>query len=151
MLKDCIEFAKSCQECQKHSGIQRVPASELHSIVKPWPFRGWALDVIGEIKPKSSKGYRYIFVGIDYFTKWVEEIPLPDVTQEVVIEFIQKYIIHRFGIPETITTDQGFVFTGRKMVMFAKDTGYKLLTSTPYYAQANGQVEAANKGIFSII
>jgi len=69
----------------------------------------------------------------------------------VVIEFIQKYIIHRFGIPETITTDQGFVFTGRKMVMFAKDTGYKLLTSTPYYAQANGQVEAANKSIISII
>jgi len=59
-------------------------------------------------------------VGIDYFTKWVEAIPLPDVTQEVVIEFIQKYIIHRFGIPETITTDQGFVFTGRKMVNLLK-------------------------------
>jgi hypothetical protein len=28
-----------------------VPASELHSIVKPWPFRGWAIDLIGEIKP----------------------------------------------------------------------------------------------------
>jgi len=60
MLKDCIEFAKGCQECQKHAGIQRVPASELHSIIKPWPFRGWALDVIGEIKPKSSKGHKYI-------------------------------------------------------------------------------------------
>ena len=36
MLKDCIEFAKSCQKCQKYSGIQRVPASELHSIVKKW-------------------------------------------------------------------------------------------------------------------
>ncbi|KAK2450241.1 hypothetical protein QL285_009370 [Trifolium repens] len=35
MLKDCIEFAKGCQECQRHSGIQHVPASELHSIVKP--------------------------------------------------------------------------------------------------------------------
>jgi len=37
------------------------------------------------------------------------------------------------------------------MVKFAKDTGYKLQTSTPYYAQANGQVEAANKNIISII
>ena len=151
MLKDCIEFAKGCQECQKHSGIQRVPASELHSIVKPWPFRGWALDIIGEIKPKSSKDYRYILVGIDYFTKWVDAIPLPDVTQGVVIEFIQKYIIHIFGIPESITIDQGSPFAGRKMVKFAEDTGYKLLTSTPYYAQANGQVEAANKIIISII
>jgi len=131
--------------------IQRVPASELHSIIKPWPFRGWALDVIAEIKPKSSKGHRYILVGIDYFTKWIEAIPLPEVTQDVVINFIQKYMIHRFGIPETITTDQGSVFTSRKMVKFVEKTGYKLLTSTPYYTQANGQVEAANKNIISII
>jgi len=53
MLNDCIELAKRCQECQKHAEIQRVPASELHSIVKPWPFRGWALDVISEINPAS--------------------------------------------------------------------------------------------------
>jgi uncharacterized protein (UPF0333 family) len=50
-----------------------------------------------------------------------------------------------------ITTDQGSVFTGRKMVKFAESTGFKLLTSTPYYAQANGQVEAANKNIISIV
>ena len=151
MLKDCIDFAKGCQECQKHAGIQRVSASELHSVGKPWPFRGWALDVIGEIKPKSSKGHKYILVGIDYFTKWVEAIPLPNVTQNVVIEFIQKCIIYIFGIPETITTNQGSVFTGQKMVQLSEDTVFKLLTSTPYYAQANGQVEAANKNIISII
>ncbi|XP_058753067.1 uncharacterized protein LOC131626247 [Vicia villosa] len=69
MLKDCIEFAKGCQQCQMHGGIQHIPASELHAIVKPWSFRGWDLDVIGEIKPASSKQQRYILVGIDYFTK----------------------------------------------------------------------------------
>lgn len=99
MLKDCVEFAKGFQECQVHAGIQRVPASELHSIIKPWPFRGWALDLIGEIRPPSSKSQRYILVGVDYFTKWIEAIPLPNVNQEDVIEFIQKHIIYRFGIP----------------------------------------------------
>ena len=90
-------------------------------------------------------------VGIDYFTKWFEEIPLVNVDQENVIEFIQKHIIYRFGIPETITTDQGSVFIGRKMQEFATEMGFKLLTSTPYYAQANGQVEAENKVIISLI
>ena len=71
ILKDCIDFAKGCQECQVHAGIQHAPASELHSIIKPWPFRGWALDLIGEIKPSSSKNQKYILVGIDYFTKWI--------------------------------------------------------------------------------
>ncbi|CAJ2646963.1 unnamed protein product [Trifolium pratense] len=140
MLKDCIDFAKGCQECQKHAGIQHVPASELHSIIKPWPFRGWALDLIGEIKPASSKNQKYIIVGVDYFTKWIEAIPLPNVDQEEVISFIQNHIIYRFGIPETITTDQGSVFTGRKMQEFARQTGFKLLTSTPYYAQANVEI-----------
>src|ERR1044072_9405814 len=151
MLKDCIEFAKGCQECQVHGGIQHVPASELHAIVKPWPLRGWALDVIGEIKPASSKQQRYMLVGIDYFTKWVEAIGLRKVDQEAVIDFIQNHIVYRFGVPETITTDQGTVFTGQKMQDFAKEVGIKLLTSTPYYAQANGQVEAANKVIISLI
>jgi hypothetical protein len=150
MLKDCIDFAKGCQECQIHAGIQHVPACELHSIIKPWQFRGWALDVIGEIKPGLSKQHKHILVGIDYFTKWVEAIPLHEVNQDAVIRFIQNHIVYRFGIPETITTDQGSVFTGQKMMQFADRTRFKLLTSTPYYAQANGQVEAANKRIITL-
>ena len=51
MIKDCIQFAKSCEECQKHGVVQHLPASELHAVIKPWPFRGWALDLIGQIHP----------------------------------------------------------------------------------------------------
>ena len=59
--------------------------------------------------------------------------------------------IYIFGIPETITTGQGSAFTGRKMVEFALETWFKLLTSTHYYAQANGLVEAANKIVTGLI
>lgn len=41
MEKDCHQYAKACEECQKHASIQQVPTSEPHSIIKPWPFRGW--------------------------------------------------------------------------------------------------------------
>jgi len=37
------------------------------------------------------------------------------------------------------------------MVQFANQMRLKLLTSTLYYAQANGQVVAANKGIITLI
>jgi hypothetical protein len=37
------------------------------------------------------------------------------------------------------------------MLEFAETIGFRLLTSTPYYAQANGQVEAANKIIINLI
>lgn len=71
--------------------------------------------------------------------------------QEVVIEFIQKHTVYRFGISETITIDQGTMFVGQKMQEFTIETWFKLVTSTPYYAQANGQVEAAKKVIIGLI
>lgn len=151
MLKDCIDFTIGYQECQRHSSIQHVPASEFHSIVKPWPFKEWALDLIVEIKPSLWKWRRYILVGINYFTKWIEAIPFPNVGQEEVISFIQNHIIYRLGILKTITTNQGSVFTRRKMVVFASEVGFKLLTSTPYYAQAISQVKAANKIVIGLI
>ena len=72
---------------------------ELHSIVKPWPFKGWAMEVIGKIYPASSKGHNFILFAIDYFTKWVEAVPLKKEEQKDVIQFIKEQIIHRFGIP----------------------------------------------------
>ena len=42
---------------------------ELHSIVKPWPFRGWVMDLIGKIHPTSSKGHSFILMATNYFTK----------------------------------------------------------------------------------
>lgn len=38
----------------KHTSIQYMPESEFPEIIKSWPSLGWALDVIGEIRPTSS-------------------------------------------------------------------------------------------------
>ena len=124
---------------------------ELHSIVKPWPFKGWAVNLIGKIYTASSKRHNFILVAIDYFTKWVEAVPLKKVELKDVIQFIKKHIIHRFGIPQSITTDQGTMFTGDEMTYFAKDYGIQLIKSTPFYAQENGQAEASNKVLISIL
>jgi transposase InsO family protein len=87
----------------------------------------------------------------DYFTKWVEPIPLKKVTSENMVEFVKEHIIYRFGIPQTITTDQGTQFTSPEFREFAESMGIKLLNFSPYYAQANGQAEASNKIMIKII
>ena len=94
---------------------------ELHSIVKPWPFKGWVMDLIGKIYPTSSKGHNFILVATNYFTKWVEGVPLKKVEQKDMIQFIKEQIIHRFRIPQSITTDQGIMFTRDEMTYFSKD------------------------------
>jgi hypothetical protein len=65
------------------------------------------IDLIGQINPPSSKGHKFVLLATDYFTKWVEAIPLKKVTSENMVEFVKEHIIYRFGIPQTITTDQG--------------------------------------------
>jgi hypothetical protein len=59
MIANCFKYYKGCQVCQKFGDLQLVPAAELHPIIKPWPFRGWDLDFVGEIHPSSSKGHHF--------------------------------------------------------------------------------------------
>jgi hypothetical protein len=99
MLKDCFEYYRGCEACQKFGKIQAAPTNMMHPIIKPWPFRGWGLDFIGEVHPPSTKGHQFIFMATDYFTKWVEAIPLKNMTHREVINFVLEHIIYRFGIP----------------------------------------------------
>jgi len=122
----------------------------LHHIVKPWLFRGWGSDFIGQIHPSSSRGHCFVLVATDYFTKWTEAIPLKNITHKEVINFVLEHIIHRFGIPQTLTSDQGASFMSHQFREFAESFRIKLLNSSPYYAQANGHAESSNKTLIKL-
>jgi hypothetical protein len=92
-----------------------------------------------------------VIVATDYFTKWTKAIPLKNMTHKEVIGFITGHIIHRFGILQTLTTDQGTSFVAKEVRDFVNYYGIKLLDSSPYYAQANGQAESSNKTLVKII
>jgi hypothetical protein len=151
MLEDCFKYYKGCQACQRFRKIQMVLASVMNPIIKSWSFRGWGIDMIGKINPPSSKGHQYILAITDYFTKWVEAIPMKSVTSKDVINFIKVHVIHRFGIPQTITTDGGSVFISEEFRKFIANMGIKLIRSSPYYAQANGQAKASNQSLIKLI
>ena len=59
----------------------------------PWLFSMWGIDIIGPIIPKVSNGHRFIFVVIDYFTKFVEAASYASVTRSVVCKFIKREIV----------------------------------------------------------
>ena len=72
-------------------------------------------------------------------------------THKEVIEFITDNIIHRFGITQTLTTDQGSSFISKEVRAFVESYKIKLLNSSPYYAQANGQAESTSKVLIKLI
>ena len=109
------------------------------------------MDLIGKIHPTSSKGHSFILIVTNYLTKWVEVVPLKKVEQKDVIQFIKEHIIHRFGIPQSITIDQGTMFIEEEINYFATDYEIQLIRSTHFYAQVYGQAETSNRVLIGIL
>jgi transposase InsO family protein len=57
----------------------------------------------------------------------------------------------RFDPISLSTTDQGTSFMSKEVREFAELYRIKLLNSSPYYAQANGQVESSNRTLVNLI
>ncbi|XP_043705278.1 uncharacterized protein LOC122655108 [Telopea speciosissima] len=103
------------------------------------------MNLMGKVTPPATRGHCFIIVATDYFTKWAEAVPMKSVSQTEVIRFLKTQIVHRFGLPETITCNNGSVFTGDQVLKFVADYGITITHSTPYYTQENIQAEASNK------
>ncbi|XP_043714562.1 uncharacterized protein LOC122662926 [Telopea speciosissima] len=72
---------------------------------------------------------------------------MKSVSQADVIRFVKREIIHCFGLPETLTYDNGSVFSRGEVSLFAQEYGMTVTFLAPYYVQGNGQAEASNKVI----
>ena len=60
----------------------------LHEILEIKIFDVWGLDFMGPFP--SSKGNKYILVGVDYVSKWVEAIASPTNDAGTVTRFLRK-------------------------------------------------------------
>ncbi|GJX59048.1 reverse transcriptase domain-containing protein [Tanacetum coccineum] len=76
MHRDTREVVDKCGSCQIHAPVMRLSKMRLNSIMAPWPFHQWGLDILGPLLDKL----KYIVVAIDYFTKWIEAKPLAKIT-----------------------------------------------------------------------
>ena len=86
----------------------------------------------------------------EYVTKWVEAEALPRAIEDSVIQFLFNIFV-RYGLPRDIITDGGPQFVGNKIAATLKNYHIQHKITTPYYPQANGQVESSNKIIEAIL
>ncbi|XP_059281349.1 uncharacterized protein LOC132035047 [Lycium ferocissimum] len=145
MEHDSCKFVQKCHQCQIHGDLIKVPPTELHAMGSPWPFMAWGMDVIGPIEPSASNGHRFILVTIDYFTKWVEATSHKSVTKKVVADFVKNNLIGRFGVPESIITDNGANLNNHLMNDICEQFKITHRNSTAYRPQMNDAIEAATR------
>ena len=83
-----------------------------------WPFVVWGLDLVGPFK--KVEGFTHLLVTIDKFTKWIEARPISTIKSEQAVLFFLD-IIHRFRVPNSIITNNGTQFTGKKFIQFCDE------------------------------
>ncbi|XP_047178526.1 uncharacterized protein LOC124845470 [Vigna umbellata] len=89
--KDCRMFVQRCLKCQEHGKNLNLPPVELHSLMSPWPFAQWGMDIVGPF-PVGRAQKKFLLVAIDYFTKWIEAEPLATITAARVQKFVWTLI-----------------------------------------------------------
>ncbi|KAJ9536516.1 hypothetical protein OSB04_un000310 [Centaurea solstitialis] len=150
LREDAMRYVQKCDACQKHSGMSHLPSEPLHSVLIPWPFMRWGMDIVGKLPPAPGQKV-YLLVLTDYFSKWIEAAAFSQVRDKEVISFIQTNIIYRFGVPSEIMCDNGSQFISERTRKFCDERGIRLITSTPRYPQSNGLAESSNKVIINSI
>ncbi|XP_060216833.1 uncharacterized protein LOC132644264 [Lycium barbarum] len=112
-------------------------------------FDVWGIDFMGPFV--SSYSNRYILVAVDYVSKWVEAVALPNNEGRSVTAFLKRVIFSRFGTPRAIISDGGSHFCNRLFKTLLEKYGVKHKVATPYHPQTSGQVEVSNREIKSIL
>ena len=92
---------------------------------------------------------RFVLVAVDYFTKWAEVEALANIWDVDMKKFVWKNIITRFGVPNSLISDNGLQFDSRAFHEFCSNLGIRNKYSFPAYPQGNGQAKAVNKVIMN--
>jgi ribonuclease HI len=150
MTWDSMEFVRSCDKCQRFARVMKNPPERLTSVLSPWPFSKWGVDLVGPM-PCGKGKKKFLVVAVDYFTKWAEAEALATVTANNVISFLWRSVICRFGIPYSIVSDNGAQFDGKPFRSWCTELGIRNHYSTPMYPKSNGQVEATNKTLLATL
>ena len=101
--------------------------------------------------PIAVRQLKFLVVGIDYFTKWVEVEALASIAERNVRSFVWKNIICRYGIPRVLVSDNRKQFDNDAFRDFCSQLGVKNHYSSPAHPQANGQVKVINRSLLKII
>jgi ribonuclease HI len=84
---DAMEIVAKCRDCQFFQKQTTNHVNPLRPIDIYWPFVIWGIDIVG-ILPRAPGGFRFLFVGVDTFTKWMEVTPMVNITQEAAVKFL---------------------------------------------------------------
>ncbi|BHF69465.1 hypothetical protein SprV_0301251000 [Sparganum proliferum] len=143
-------FCQSCDTCASFKSAVPAPRAPMQPMTTGFPGERVGLDIIGPL-PISVRGYEYILVMVDYFTKWVEAVPLLRQDAVSVANAVNRSWICRWGAPLAFHTDCGSNFDSRLFQEVCRTLDVNKTRTTPYHPEGNGLVERTNRTLHNLL
>lgn len=147
--RDIGNFVRQCKSCLEYKVPQDKPAGLMHTTICSRPWQIVTSDFIGPL-PRSTRGFKYIVVFQDKFTKFTEFVAIREATTATLLNAFRDRIIARVGFPEIFISDNGSQFTSRRFKEYLTENGIKHQLIPPYKPQCNS-TERVNRVIKTMI
>ena len=135
---DVRRLCQECRPCQR-SKVTRHTRAPLQDLPLPrHRFQVLNLDLVGPLP--TSEGHTYLLTVIDRYSRWVEALPLTDITAATCASAFLRGWIARFGVPAQVITDQGRQFTSNLWREVLAILGISPVLTTSYHPQSNGMI-----------
>ncbi|MDD9818054.1 MAG: RNase H-like domain-containing protein, partial [Gammaproteobacteria bacterium] len=147
MFKDITNWCRTCDKCGRKKMAPAPQHAPLQSMPIPqYPWQWVSTDIVGPF-PCTKRGNKYVLTVTCGLTKWVEAFPIPNQEAQTVANILVNEVICRYGVPETLHSDQGTNFESSLFQEVCKQLGIHRSHITPYHPQGNGQVERFNRSL----
>ena len=150
MKEEAKQACANCVRCGARKIITHALKGTLTTIAAGFPFVRIAMDIVGPL-PKTQRNNRYMFVVIDYYTRWPEAFALEHQDAHSVALRLIWEIISRYGAPYVIHIDQGTNFESKLIAELFKLYDIKKTRTTPYHPQSDELVERLNRTLVDTI
>ena len=147
---DVVNWCKACAECASRKSPTRRRRAPMQSGLVGTPMQRVAMDILGPL-PVTARENKYVLVVGDYFTKWVEAYPMPNMEAKTVAELFVNHFIARFGVPDVLHTDQGCNFESTLLKETCLLLGVQKTRTSPYHPQSDGLIERFNRTLLSML
>ena len=146
MKREVTKYVSECDICKRVKASHLRPASLLQPLSIPsWKWEDISMDFIVGL-PKTSKGYDSIWVIVDRLTKSAHFLPVKTIYRaQYYAELYISLIMSLHGVPKTIISDRGAQFIARFWEQFHAALGTRLIPSSAYHPQTDGQTERINQ------
>ena len=145
---DMNAWCKACLTCATRRVGQPIKP-ELMPIPVGGPFDQVGVDILQ--LPKSSRGYQYAIVFMDYLTKWQEVFPARDQSAPTIAKALVEHVDCRHGVPGELLSDRGANFSSGLMKEVNSLFGIKRTNTTAYHPQTDGLVKRFNKTLLDML